>query len=449
MKDLKNINSLKSHYRDILKLGIPIVVGQLGIILVGVVDNVMVGRYATPDLATASFVLSIFNISIFFGLGFAYGLTPLVGQTFGRNESDRAGELLKNSILTNFSIGIIMFIAMGALWFYVDKLNPPTELLPLIKGYYLLHLFSLPFIMVFNSFKQFSDGVNDTKTPMYIMLISNLINILGNFIFIYGFAGIPAMGVIGAGISTFAARVFTVIAFLFVFFRTDVYKVYRIAFSKAKISFNTIKRLFDMGIMVALQMGMETALFSISVVMIGWIGKVELAAQQVLTTISTFGFMIYYGLGAALSIKVSNYCGREDYLSMKRVIRAGFHIIICAALVTSTAYYLLKNQVATFFTSDLEVIKTVTGLVGMLILYQFGDALQITYANALRGMSDVKAMALISFVGYFIIALPLSYICGFVFDLGLIGVWVGYPAGLTLTGIMMRLRVASMKRKLK
>ncbi|MFI3315068.1 MAG: MATE family efflux transporter [Rikenellaceae bacterium] len=428
----------KYHYRSIIKLGIPIIIGQIGIILVGIIDNVMVGRFATDDLAAASFVNSVFNIPIFMGLGFAYGLTPLAGQFFGQSNHSRLGSLLKNSLLLNFLFGLLLTGVMLLIWCNIDKLGQPSELVPLIKRYYMLHIVSIVFIMLFNGFKQFSDGVNDTKTPMYIMLSANALNIIFNFILIYGVDGVvQPLGVVGAGVATLISRVYMLIAFLIIFFTSPKFKTYRDSFVASRYNLPDSVELGRMGSMVSLQMGMETSLFSITGVMIGWIGTAELASHQILVAISTIGFMFYYGIGAAIAVKVSNYYGRGEYSNINLTAKAGSNIIMGAALMVSILLLIVRKDVALLFTSDQQIIDIVSIMVFTLITYQFGDALQITYANSLRGISDVVVMAAISFVGYFVIAIPVSYICGFVLNWGLQGVWIGYPVGLTLTGVAM------------
>lgn len=438
---------MADHCRSIIKLGVPIVVGQIGVILVGIFDNVMVGRYATDDLAAASFVNSLFNIPIFVGLGFAYGLTPLVGQAFGRKESSLSGALLKNSLLLNLAVGILLSLVMYILWLNIDRMGQPEELLPLIKDYYLLQLFSLPFLMLFNGFKQFSEGINNTKIPMYIMLMANLINIVGNSIFIYGIGPIPDLGVIGAGVSTLISRIAMLLIFVYIFYRSRHFHRYRRAMQFSSYGWLHIKSLSTMGSMIGLQMGMETALFSVTGVMVGWLGKVELASHQILAAVSTIGFMVYYGIGSAVSIRVSNYFGVGDYKNVRLAAKVGRYIILSSAALSSLIFLLARNDIAPLFTSDVEVMSCVNMLIATLIAYQFGDALQVNYSNSLRGISDVKMMALISFIGYFVIAIPTSYICGFIFDLGIKGIWIGYPVGLTIAGLMMWIRFVGRVRR--
>ena len=441
------LQKYREDYSATIKIGVPIVLGQLGIVVVGLVDNIRVGHFSTSDLAAASFVNSVFNIPILFGMGFSYGLTPLVGQFFGRGDKFRVGGLLRNSLLANFMIGLFLSVAMGIMYLNVHRMGQPEELLPLIRPYFLLQLTSLVFVMMFNSFKQFADGITDTKTSMWIMLSANLLNIIGNSLLIYGVWGLPALGLTGAGISTLASRIFMFVAFAILFFRKQSYRRYLVGYHRTTYNTGDLKVLNRMGMMVGLQMGMETALFSISGVMIGWLGTVPLAAHQVVASISTLGFMVYYGVGSAVSIRVSNFFGRGDIAGVRRATLAGTHLLGLLAISVSVFFLLVREHIGWLYTSSEDVVNLVAVLMVILVFYQFGDSLQIIFANALRGVADVTSMAVISFIGYFVIALPVSYVCGFVLDWGIEGIWVGYPVGLTLTGGMMCWRFYHFLRK--
>ena len=441
------LQKYREDYSATIKIGVPIVLGQLGIVVVGLVDNIMVGHFSTSDLAAASFVNSVFNIPILFGMGFSYGLTPLVGQFFGRGDKFRVGGLLRNSLLANFMIGLFLSVVMGIMYLNVHRMGQPEELLPLIRPYFLLQLTSLVFVMMFNSFKQFADGITDTKTSMWIMLSANLLNIIGNSLLIYGVWGLPALGLTGAGISTLASRIFMFVAFAILFFRKQSYRRYLVGYHRTTYNTGDLKVLNRMGMMVGLQMGMETALFSISGVMIGWLGTVPLAAHQVVASISTLGFMVYYGVGSAVSIRVSNFFGRGDIAGVRRATLAGTHLLGLLAISVSVFFLLVREHIGWLYTSSEDVVNLVAVLMVILVFYQFGDSLQIIFANALRGVADVTSMAVISFIGYFVIALPVSYVCGFVLDWGIEGIWVGYPVGLTLTGGMMWWRFYHFLRK--
>lgn len=414
--------------------------GQLGIIIVGFADNIMVGHHSMEELAAASFVNNFFTLASIFGIGFSYGLTPIISALTARKEPRDAGAILKNSLLSNFLIGIGLVVAMTILILNINKLNQPTELIPLIIPYYLLQLASIPFVMLFNAFKQFSDGMGDTVTPMWIMLGTNVINIFGNYLFIYGNFGCPEMGLNGAGMTTLAIRILALILFCLLFLFHPKYQEFRIGFKNSFINRNSQGLLFRMGIPVGIQMGVESGSFSLSVLMMGWIGSVALAAHQIVGVVTTLGFMIYYGIGAAVAIRVSMCKGQNDIVNARRTAFAGLHIIIWLALSVMLIIFLCRNYMGYLFTDDEDVVRMAALLAFPVILYQFGDGMQILFANALRGISDVKFLAYSAFVCHFGIALPLGYFCGFILDWGPLGIWSGFPISLTALGIVLGYR---------
>lgn len=428
----------RSDYRELLRLGLPMMVGQLGVVVVGFMDGLMVGRYGMDDLAAVSFVNSVFNIPILFGLGFSYGLTPLVGQSFGTGDTSRIGGLLKNSLWIHAALGLLMMLVMGVLLLNVEHMGQPAELLPLIRPYFALQWVSLPFVLLFNAFRQFADGITDTRLPMYIMIGGNVFNIVGNYVLIYGKLGFPAMGAAGAGLSTLLTRVAMPLVFAGIFFYSRRYLRYRPAFRRSGFRRADAGQLTRMGTMVGLQMGIENGMFSIAGVMIGWLGKIELASHQVILSVSTLGILLYYGTGAAVAIRVSHFFGRGDTTGVRRTVSAGFHLMTAMAGAICCAFLLLRPFMGRIFDAPPEVCRIVSVLMLILLTLQVGDIFQVTYANALRGMNDVASMAAISFVGYFVLALPLCYLFGFTLHGGVIGIWWGFPVGLLAAGVMMR-----------
>ena len=322
-------------------------------------------------------------------------------------------------------------------------LEEAEELLQLIRPYFITLLMTLPFTMLFNAFKQFFDGITKTKTPMWILLCGNMVNIVGNYLLIFGKCGMPELGLLGAGISTLIARMVMLAMIFAVFINKKEYKRFANGFFNGKITFTDIKLLNKIGLPVALQMGMETASFSLTTIMIGWIGTTSLAAHQIMVTVGQLGFMIYYGMAAAVAVKTSNYSGSGDNADIRRVAAAGFHIITVMAVMTSTLIFLLRNKIGGIFTDNTEVALLVSQLTIPFILYQIGDGMQCTYSNALRGITDVKPVMLFAFIAYFMISLPSGYIFGFILDFGLPGVWMSFPLGLTSAGIMFYLRFRS------
>lgn len=430
-------STYKEHYKETIRLGVSIMLGQLGIIIVGFADNIMVGHHSTDELAAASFVNNFFNLAFIFGMGFSYGLTPIIGGLFANKEYAKAGETLKNSLFINFIVGVLISICMLLLLLNIDLLKQPEELKPYIIPYYVLQLFSVIFAMLFNSFKQFSDGTTDTITPMWITLGANILNIIGNYFLIYGKCGVPELGLTGAGISTLASRILTLVAFCILFARCSRYKEYLKGFKNGIVNRMNLSNLVRMGLPVGFQMGVETGSFSLSVIMMGWIGSIALAAHQVLGVITTLGFMVYYGIAAAVTIRVSSFKGWNDFTNIRRASFAGLHLIMVAALMVVLLIALFRDNMGYLITPEKEVVEMVALLAWSVILYQFGDGLQILFANALRGISDVKYMAYMAFACHFGLALPIGYFCGFLLGWGPIGIWCGFPISLTTLGILL------------
>lgn len=425
------------HYRSLLSLGLPIMIGQLGMIILGFADTMMVGHHSTTELGAASFVNNIINLVIITATGFSYGLTPIVGGLFGREELPQAGRALRCALLANLMAGAIMMAALGILYFNVGNIGQPKELLPYIKPYYLVLLASIPFVMLFNAFKQFTDSITETRTSMWILLSGNLLNIIGNYVLIYGKAGMPEMGVVGAGVATLLSRVVMVALFLFVFLSKKKMRPYREGFFVLGWSRQLVRRLVSLGTPIALEMGMETASFSLSIIMVGWLGTIALASHQVMITISQFTFMVYYGLGAAVAVRTSYFNGQDDRDNVRHTVVAGLQVMVALELLLSGIIFLLRNHIGGWFTDSAEVSSTVISLMVPFFIYQFGDGLQINYANALRGIADVKPLMVIAFIAFFVISLPVGYFCGFVLNFGLVGVWMAFPFGLTSAGVMM------------
>lgn len=304
----------KEHYKALIYLGLPIVIGQIGVIVLGFADTLMIGHHSTVELGAASFVNNVFNLVIIFSTGFSYGLTPIVGGLYGTHQFAPAGQALRCSLLANLLIAVLLTICMCVLYLNLENLGQPEELIPLIRPYYLVLLASLVFVMLFNGFKQFTDGITDTQTAMWILLGGNVLNIIGNYILIYGKLGFPELGLLGAGVSTLFSRIMMVVVFVLVFLRSRRFLRYKIGFFRLGWSRALLGRLNGLGWPIALQMGMETASFSLSAIMIGWLGTIALASHQVMLAISQFTFMMYYGMGLLLLFVSVILKGRMIYL---------------------------------------------------------------------------------------------------------------------------------------
>ena len=439
-----NFSDYKTHYISTLQLGWPIVVGQLGTVVLSVADTLMIGHHSTSELAASSFVNNVLNMVIMFGTGFSYGLTPLIGKLYGQGDVHGVGQALRSSLIANMLMSILMLIIMVSIGVFVHRMGQPSELISLIRSYLFLLTASLPLIMIFNAYKNAADAVRQTSIGMWIMVAGNALNIGLNYVLINGCGPIPELGLIGAGWATIIARILMTLSII-IYFQTSSHLCIFTNGLHSPTNWQIILKLNKIGWPIALQLGMETAAFSLSSVMMGWIGKLALAAHQVLITLSTVTFMIFYGIGAAVSIRVSNFNGQGDNVSLHRAAHAGFHIIVFIAFVLCVCMAIGRQCIGRFFSNDADVVQLVAILMMPMLAYQIGDGLQVNYANALRGIADVKAMAVIAFVAYFVVSLPIGYLMAFRANLGALGVWMAFPFGLTTAGILYMYRFEKYK----
>lgn len=419
-------------YTRILKLGFPILVGQLGMIVVGFADTTMVGRYSTQALASASFVNSLFNVAIFLLLGFSYGLTPLVGALFGRRQEHRIGALVRTGLWVNILVALLIMAIMSAVYFNIHRLGQPPELLPVIRPYFLIYLAGLIPIAVFNVFSQWSYAIRLTSMPMWITLGANVINILGNWLLIYGNLGFPELGLTGAGLATLLARTLCPIVIVLIFMRRTKFADYARGFVHGHSEPGATGKINRTSWPLALQMAFESGSFSAAGVMAGWLGAISLAAFQVIITISTLGFCIYYSMGSAISVLIANAAGEGNRPEMRAIARRGYIIILAMAVCSSLFFIFGSRPMIAFFTPDPVVRAAAALMIIPLVIYQFGDATQITFANALRGTAHVMPMLWIAFICYVLVGLPATYIFAFPMQMGAPGIILSFSVSLFL-----------------
>lgn len=435
------------YYRSLLRLALPIIIGQLGGIITGLADTIMVGQHSTQELAAASFVNNVLNTFIIFGTGFSFALTPLVGENLARNKKYVVAAWKKNSIVANLILSILLMIALTLIYFNIEHLGQPEELLPLIRPYFVVSMISVVFVMLANSFRQFVEGITNPSVSMWVLLSGNLLNIVGNYVLIYGKLGFPELGLIGAGYSTLFSRFVMFMLFVIVFMLKPSYKVYRHGFKRMWVLPNRLMRITKIGVPIALQQGLEAATFSLTAIMVGWLGSVELAAHQVVISISTISFTIYLGLGSATAIRTSYFKGADDWGQVRKITVAGVHLGVVVSFITCLALYIFRNDISFVFSDDPVVSTIVVTLLPILMLYQFVDGAQIVLANALRGISDVKSIMWISFITNILIAIPAGYILGFPLGMGIQGVWLAYPIGFVFSVALLGMRARKLMNR--
>ncbi len=437
-------------YRELIKIGIPIILGQVGIILVSFIDNMMVGHYHTDHFASASFVNNLYALVYVLGVGFAYGLTPLVTTAWTKRKPYKAGGLLRLSLYLNLILAFLGVLIMGGLYFFLDQFSLEERLLPIIRPYYIIHLLSFVVFMAVSAFKQFFDGAGYTSVGMWAILSSNLVNVFFNWLLIYGEMGFPEWGLTGAGVATFIARVFTLVFFVAFFYR-GIFDSSRAGFLSGVLCRRNISRLIRLGVPVGLYSGLETASFTFALLFVTMLGTLPLAVHQILCVVTTIGFFIYYGLGAATTILVSRYKALGDLMGARQTTRVGLELCLVVAVLVMGIMLATRSLVGRLFTDD-EVIISMTSIALIpVILYQVGDAMQVLYANALRGMEDVTRLAVYACVVHLMMSPLLAYVFGFRLGITdpawqLAAIWSAFPIGLLTLGILFRHRFLRITR---
>lgn len=432
--------SLRTYLDDcgrIFRLGLPVLVSQVGMIVVGFADNIMVGHYSTAALASASLVNNLFNLPLMCAMGFSYGLTPLVGALFTGGDHHKIGRTVKAGLQVNMLVGLLIMSIMTAIYLLLPKMGQPAELLPIIRPYFLIMIAGILPICIFNVFAQWSYGIRNTALPMWIMLAANALNILGNYLLIFGHDGMPEMGLTGAGISTLFSRTFCAMVMMTIFLRQPEFRPYAIGFRQPLRPRERMRRkVAAISWPIALQMSFETAAFSGCAVMCGFLSVTDMAAFQIITIVGTLGFCFYYAMGTAVSVLVANEAGRGDLPAMRRKAMAGYGVILSICFCSSLLFALGSRPLMHLFTDDSAVLAAALSVVFPLILYQVADATQINFANALRGTGNVRPMMWIALVSYILVGLPASWILAFPLHLGLYGIVLSFTISLLLAALL-------------
>lgn len=424
------------YYRRNLLLAYPVVLSLLGQVTVSIIDNAMVGRVGTVELAAASFANNVFMIGMIFGMGITFGLTPLTGQTYGKGRLKEATQWLKNGILTYQVSAFLLTLIMLGVYFLLPYFGQTENVLQAARPYYLwLCASMLPFIFFF-TFKQFFEGLGNTRIAMIITLISNAVNVIFNYLFIYGKFGFPELGLTGAGVGTFISRVVMPILFLTAIARSARYRRFLVLAHHQPIRMADIIKVLKIGVPIAFQLIVEMTSFSIGAVMMGWLGEVPLAAHQVAIGLASSTYMISLGISSASTIRVSHQIGERNFVAMRMAAYASAHLVLAFMSLMGIAFILFRNFLPFIFTTDPQVIEIAARLLIIAAFFQVFDGLQVVMLGNLRGMADVKSPMMIAFLAYLGIGLPTSWLFAFPLHAGAEGIWYGFLLGLCSAAIL-------------
>lgn len=438
----------REQYIENIKLALPVALAQLGQVLVQFADNVMVGRYGGDDpvpLAAVSFGGAVWFLLFIAAIGFSAGITPLVGELHARGERRQPALLLQNAVVFYTLAGVAVTALQLAFEPVMFMLGQPHDVVVMSLPYYRLMACSLPFVMLFGAFKQFLEGTGNTRAVMVMLLAANLINVLLNWIFIYGRLGAPEYGAAGAGVATLLSRMLLPAMAAVYFMRRPRYRIYMRGFSLRRLSRRALAQLTRMGTPIAMQMFLESSAFIASGIMMGWFGEVAISANQITITLANCAFMIVMSVGAAATIRVSHCYGLRDTATLSQAVHASYHLGLVWNAFTAAVFIIFRHEIPFMFTTNAEVAELTSRLLVYVAMFQLSDGLQNISVGTLRGIQDVRIIMPIAFMAYIVLNLPAGYLFGFVLGMGPEGLVLGYTFGLTAAAILMMARI---KRKM-
>ncbi|MGE5437426.1 MAG: MATE family efflux transporter, partial [Syntrophothermus sp.] len=414
--------------------------GQLGIILMNVIDAIMVGELGPIPLAASSVANSLFILIFIICVGVALSVSPLVAIAVGENKHYECELLFKNSLFVNVGLNTILFLLTFALSPFLRYLNQPDEVVGQAIIFTNILAFSLIPTSIYHSYKQFIEGLQNTKPAMIITLTAVLINVFINYLLIYGNWGLPRLGLFGAGIGTFTARTFMAfIIFLYVT-KSAKYKNFDLKFRFKDYNYKIVRKILAIGLPSGMQYFFEVGAFSFAVIMVGWLGTVQLAAHQIAINLASVPFMAATGISVAGSIRVGNALGRRD---VKEIRQAGFTAISLGASImifSGIIFVVFNNYLPTLYVNDQAVIRYAATILIIAAMFQIFDGTQAVGIGVLRGITDVKGPTAVTFISYWLLALPIGYYLGFKLHLDIAGVWYGLLIGLIASATLLTLR---------
>lgn len=445
---IKTLTRYRTHIREGFLLAFPVILSQLGHVMMGVTDSVMVGHVGTTSLAAVSLANVAFNVLMLFGIGVSYAITPLVASYHGEGDQENIRETFRHGLVINVVNGILLIVAVLLFKNLLYHIDQPEEVVALAIPFLTILAFSLLPVLIFQTLRQFVEGMGHTKIAMVIMIVSNIINIFLNYIFIYGHWGFPAMGLIGSGWATLISRIIMVILIVAIVFYSPHFKSFTGLYKIGNYSKTLFKKMLNIGIPAGVQFIFEVAAFDFSAVMMGWLGTQTLAAHQIAINLATVSYMATSGFAAAATIRVSYFMGKKDFQNVRMAANSLLGMAIGLMAVAAIVFVTCRYGMPSLYITDDRVINIAAPLLIIAGFFQLSDGIQVVCIGALRGIRDVKIPSVLIFIAYWIIGLPLGYWLGFKLGWGANGIWMGLLIGLTLTAIAMLVRFNRLFTKL-
>jgi len=432
--------TLSQHYSTNFRIALPVMIGQLGHIMVSVADSIMVGQLGTLPLASVAFGNSIYVIFMVFGIGVTYGITPLTAQVIGKRYIHIQRLLLQHSFLINLTTGLLLFGGILGTLPLLELMHQDENLIPLTAPYVVVLGSSIIPLLMFQTFKQFAEGHSDTKEAMKAILGCNLINVLLNYVLIYGKLGFPELGIIGAAWATLIARCLMLVWMGRYVMKNDLPQVNKSNLLEFSYRPKIVRKLIKLGIPMGLQYIFEVSAFAVAAIFVGTISAVALAAHQIAINIASVSYMAVTGLGAAATVRVGNYHGAKDKHNLKMAASTIFKLAILWMVVSGITIFFFRYELASLYTDDTEVIEIASLMLIVAVLFQLSDGVQAVALGALRGLTDVKTPTWITFTVYWILVLPACYFLPKYTSWGALSIWYALAVGLTISALLLTVR---------
>lgn len=433
------------------------ILGMLGHTFVAFADNIMVGQLGTAELAAVSLGNSFVFIAMSLGIGFSTAITPLVAEADGAGNKADGKSALKHGLVLCTLLGLSLFgiiLLCKPLLYYMKQ---PAEVVELAIPYLELVAFSLVPLIIFQAFKQFSEGLSQTKYPMYATILANVVNITLNYLLIFGSFGFPKLGIVGAAVGTLASRFIMVGYIWFLLKRKEKFQAYVTRFNFKNIERSVMRKIISLGFPSALQMFFEVAIFTAAIWLSGVLGKNAQAANQIALNLSSMTFMVGMGLSVAAMVRVGNQKGLQDFKELRRIAESLFFLTFLLEIVFAALFLIGRYWLPTIYLDvddvvnqmdNSEVIVVAAKLLFVAAFFQISDGIQVVVLGALRGLQDVKIPTLITFVAYWLIGFPVSYYFGLFTEFKSVGIWMGLLLGLTASAVMLYIRFKYLTKKL-
>ena len=422
--------------------------GSLGHLLVGLIDDVMVGRLGPVELAATSLGNSLIFIALSIGIGFSFAITPLIAESDGEEDKEKGRSIFQHGLILMTILGIAVFVMLLLIKPILYHLDQPEEVVALAIPYYEIVAISMVPLMIFQGIKQFADGLAETKYAMWATILTNVVNVILNFALIYGLWIFPRLEIVGAALGTLFSRIVMVVFLFVVLLKKEKFSFYMRRLQIHEFKKKVFIKIMNLGFPTALQMLFEVGLFTASVLLAGTLGAFPQAANQIALKLASTTFMIAVGIGVASTVRVGYQKGLKNYVELRRIAFSNFLLILIIMFTFSIGFIVLKDILPWMFTDNFEVIGLASSLLIIAGLFQLSDGLQAVILGALRGLQDVKWPSIVSFIAYWIIGFPICYFLGREDMLGTLGIWIGLLTALTSSAVMLFFRFNYLSNKL-